>query len=89
MPAFPSRRLSFSSASYLTALFLCGCSANTPIAEENGANAPVAVRTVSAVVEEVERTTTQPATVYPLYRATFAPSASFRVFWTIRSKTSK
>jgi HlyD family secretion protein len=76
MPAFPSRCLSLSGTSYLTALFLCGCSADTPIAKNEAGQQHVAVRTVAVEVEEVERTTTQPATVYPFYRAEMRARAS-------------
>lgn len=59
----------------LCALSLCalgalaGCSQNAPAAKNDKASKPVPVKTVSVTQQDVERTTTQPATVHAYYRA--------------------
>ncbi len=76
MLVLPTRRLPLHGASYLMMLLACGCSVNVPVAKESESGRVVRVKTVSVVAEEVERTTTQPATIYAFYRAEIRANAS-------------
>ena len=69
MPMFRIRSLSLSVAALLATAILSGCSVDTPIAKEEGSTKPVPVKTVSVMLEQVQKSTTQPATVHAYYRA--------------------
>lgn len=55
---------------------LAGCANDSPVAQKEGAAKPTPVKTVSVMQEEIERTTAQPATVHPYYRAELRAKAT-------------
>jgi len=55
---------------------LAGCSGAPPVAIEEGAKRTTPVKTVAVVQQNVQRTTTQPATVHSFYRAEVRAKAS-------------
>ncbi|PHS04750.1 MAG: efflux transporter periplasmic adaptor subunit [Blastopirellula sp.] len=69
MPMFRIRSLSLSVAALLATAILSGCYVDTPIAKEEGSTKPVPVKTVSVMLEQIQKSTTQPATVHAYYRA--------------------
>ncbi|MBT4866128.1 MAG: efflux RND transporter periplasmic adaptor subunit [Planctomycetaceae bacterium] len=58
-----------SAAACWSLIALVGCTRPAPVGENKTQPKPVRVKTVSVTSEEVEQTTTQPATVHPFYRA--------------------
>ena len=64
---FPPKLLTAAACWSLIALI--GCTRPSPVGENKSQPKPVRVKAVSVTSEEVERTTTQPATVHPFYRA--------------------
>ncbi|MGY8767552.1 MAG: efflux RND transporter periplasmic adaptor subunit [Pirellulales bacterium] len=69
MPTSRICSLLLSVAVLLATAILSGCSINSPVSEDKVSKKPVPVKTVSVVLEEVQQTTSQPATVHPYYRA--------------------
>jgi RND family efflux transporter MFP subunit len=64
---FPLKSLAMAACwSLITSI---GCTRSAPVGENKTAQKPVRVKTVSVTAEEIARTTTQPATVHPFYRA--------------------
>lgn len=53
----------------LAVLLLCGCTQAPPTGNQTEASKPVAVKPVVVAQEQVQRSTTQPATVHPYYEA--------------------
>ncbi len=69
MRTFRTVRLSLCALALCALGALAGCSQDAPAARNDKASKPVPVKTVSVTQEDVERTTTQPATVHAYYRA--------------------
>ncbi len=72
-PSFPHNSAVLLALVFAAAL---GCDSNAPIALHPVARRPVSVKTVAVTTQPIQRTTTQPATIYPYYEADIRSQAT-------------